>query len=194
MFKSRYTARVEALFSDQFEEDGASFLYRKSMKGAPIRVSAKEREDFIALFGRQCAYLIWGVAAVVMIGIVIMVVLSPDRSDPSSGPTLYVGTAAMIAIMLGGHHWIWTAPARALAGRPTLGVARDRREMRQLMLSKMTYQQLGFGAGTMVLLMWNVSRKTDIFHGWGILWLVFAGVVIIASGVQAFRKWRRERT
>jgi hypothetical protein len=54
MFGDRHFDRVHQLFAEQFEPDGADFLYRKNMKSAPIRVSVAERDAFVAAFRRAC--------------------------------------------------------------------------------------------------------------------------------------------
>ncbi len=51
--------RVRQMFADQFEPDAQGFVYRKSMKGAPIRVSAVERDRYIATFNRYTRYASW---------------------------------------------------------------------------------------------------------------------------------------
>jgi hypothetical protein len=89
--------------------------------------------------------------------------------------------------------WAWNAPARELERRPLAGQARTPEEVRQIMFAKMTYGQLGFAVVCAVLLVWKVSAKNDVFHGWSILWLVFAAALITASGIQALRKWHHER-
>ena len=50
MFNNLHFDRVRQLFADQFEPEGTGFLYRKSIKGAPIRVTAVERDRFVAAF------------------------------------------------------------------------------------------------------------------------------------------------
>ncbi len=59
MFRNRNLDRVRDLFADQFEPSGDGFLYRKSMKGAPIPVSRDERERFDADFHRRLRKLMW---------------------------------------------------------------------------------------------------------------------------------------
>jgi hypothetical protein len=57
----------------------------------------------------------------------------------------------------------------------------------------MTYGQLGFAVVVALALVWKVSARNDVLHGWGVLWLLFAAALIAGAGVQAFRKWRYER-
>ncbi len=61
------------------------------------------------------------------------------------------------------------------------------------MLARMSYGQLAIGVGAMAALLFKVSEDTDLFHGWGRLWLVFAVVMVAGIAFQAFRKWRFDR-
>ncbi len=92
-----------------------------------------------------------------------------------------------------GYYWAWNAPARELERRTPVGSARTREEVRRLMLSKITYGQLGFAVLAAFALLWNASTKGDVLHGWGILWVVFAAALVVIAAIQAFRKWRFDR-
>jgi hypothetical protein len=193
MFSNPHFDRVRQMFTDQFEPNGGSFLYRKSMKGAPIRVSEAERDEFVTTFNRRLRYSMWSIVPATVILIFLLVWLVPDTDSTAGHVAMWIGIAAVIAPFLGGYYWAWNAPARELERRPQEGAARSREEVRQLMFSKMTYGQLGFAALAGLALVWKVSADTDVFHGWGMLWLIFAGLLIVAAGIQAFRKWRYER-
>ncbi|MGY4398391.1 drug/metabolite transporter (DMT)-like permease [Sphingomonas sp. UYAg733] len=190
MFGNHHFDRVREIFSDQFEPDGADFVYRKSMKGAPIRVSAAERDTFLADFRRRLRYATWGIFPATLLLIGLLVVLVPDVDSPSSNLFIYGGIGVIIAVFMVGYYWAWNAPARELERRPTLGEARSRVEVRRVMLAKMTYGQLLIGIGAMAALLFKVSDKTDLFHGWGRLWLVFAVLIVLGILFQMFRKWR----
>lgn len=193
MFGNRHSDRVRQLFEDQFEPDGDGFFYRKNMKGAPIRVSEAERNEFVDAFSRRLRFGLWSVVSATMILIGLVVWQVPDGDSRTGMVFIYVGIGLILSIFLASYFWAWNAPSRALERRPAAGVARSREEMRQLMFSKMTYGQLAVGAlaGPLVLLM--VSGRTDVLHGWGRLWLLFAGLFSALAGIQALRKWRFER-
>nr|WP_314470455.1 hypothetical protein [uncultured Sphingomonas sp.] len=193
MFGNHHFDRVRELFADQFEPDGQDFIYRKSMKGAPIRVSQSERDVFLADFKRRLRYATWGILPAVLLLISALVVFVPDTDAPSSDLYIYLGVGIIIVFFMVPYYWAWNAPARELERRPTLGAARSRAEVRQVMLARMSYGQLAIGVGAMAALLFKVSEDTDLFHGWGRLWLVFAVVMVAGIAFQAFRKWRFDR-
>lgn len=192
MFGNSRFERVHQLFADQFEADGSGFLYRKSMKGAAVRVTAAERDGFIATFQRRVRYASWLIILATLLLIGLLVLLVPV-DGPSADTAVWVGLAVILVPFLFAFYWAWNAPARELERRPHMGEVRTRAEVRRLMLAKMTYGQLGLAAVGALILVWNVSAKSDVLHGWGIVWLVLAGVLIVGLAFQAFRKWKQER-
>lgn len=193
MFSNPHFDRVRQMFADQFEPDGDSFLYRKSMKGSPVRVSGTERDEFVRSFNRRLRYSMWSIFPATLIIIGLLVWLVPDVNSTAGHVATYAGIAVFLAPFLASYYWAWNAPSRELERRPTEGVARSREEVRRLMFSKMTYGQLGFAALAGIALVWKASGDTDVLHGWGVLWLLFAALLITAAGIQAIRKWRCER-
>jgi peptidoglycan/LPS O-acetylase OafA/YrhL len=193
MFNNPHFDRLRQSFSDQFEPDGSSFLYRKWMKGAPIRISREERDEFVRAFNRRLRYSAWSIVPTTVILILLLAWLVPDTKSATANFATYFGIALILFPFMAGYYWAWNAPARALVHRPEVGPPRSRQEARKIGFSKMTYGQLGFAALAGIALVWKVSADTDIRHGWGRLWLVFAGLLIAGAGVQALRKWRIER-
>ncbi len=193
MFSNPHLDRVRQLFADQFEPDAGAFLYRRGMKGPPIRVSEMERDEFVTAFNRRLRYSRWSIipATVILIGLIVWLI--PDVDSTAAYVAIWVIIAAILVPFMAGYYWAWNAPSRELERRPKEGEARSREEVRQLMFSKMTYGQLGFAVLAALALIWKVSGDTDVFHGWGTLWLVFAGLLIAGAGVQATRKWLYER-
>jgi hypothetical protein len=193
MFGNSHFERVHQLFADQFEPDGAGFLYRKSMKDAPIRVTEEERNDFVSVFKRRLRYGAWSLVPTTLLLIGLPVVLGLDIDSPSTQAAAYVGLALIMAPFLAIYYWAWKAPARQLERRPSVGEARSRAEVRELMFAKITYGQLALAVISALLLVWKVSAENDVIHGWDVLWLVLAAALIFGVAVQAFRKWRHER-
>jgi len=194
MFDRRHFDQMRDLFADQFEPDGADFLYRRSSKGAPIRVSAGERDAFLDAFGRQYRRAFWGFLIFVILAIFGMVALFPDA--PNSGnplPEMIAGFIVLPAIILLGVHWMWNAPARALQHRQAVGFERSRDEMRAIKFAKITYRNLALATLGVPLLLLQVSGRFDVLHGWGRLWLIVAAIAIVLIAIQIFRKWRFER-
>ena len=184
--------RVRQLFADQFEADGADFLYRKSMKGAPIRITSQERDNFVAAFNRRVRYAIWSVIPTMPLLIIVLALQFPEADSPAAQAPMYIGLALILAPILLIFLWAWYAPARELSGRPAVGEARTREDVRQRMFAKLTYGQLAIAAASAPLLIWKISAKNDVWHGWGILWLVFAALIVAMAGAQAVRKWLYE--
>jgi hypothetical protein len=193
MFRNRHFDQVKQLFADQFTPDGAEFIYRKSSKGAPIRVSSSEREDFIAAFNRQLRLASWGIVfgTVLLIGLLVM--LAPAGPDSSIGQMgIYIGIGAIVAIFFASYQWAWNAPVRALQRRPVVGQPLSRTEIKRMMLDRITYGQLGIGVLAIGALLLKVSAKHDLFASWNRLWLLLAAIGLAGIGVQAFRKWRMD--
>jgi hypothetical protein len=104
------------MFAHQFKADGDGFLYRTSSRCAPLRLSAVERDDFIAAFNRSLNRLTWAVA-----GGSVALVLGCLTWDQAFNQGLhempfYVGAFLLIALVMIGAVRAWNAPARALAG------------------------------------------------------------------------------
>lgn len=60
--------RLRQTFADQFEQDGANFIYRRSQKGEAIRVSAEERNRFIEQFDKNVRRAKW----IIYIGLILV--------------------------------------------------------------------------------------------------------------------------
>lgn len=194
MFGNHQSDRVRQLFADQFEIDGEAFLYRKNMKGAPVRVSASERDEFIAAFNHRLRYRLWGIIPGTILLIAVLVIFTPDVRSVTSQIVMYIGLGILLAIFMCAYWWAWTAPFRELERRPTLGAPRSRAETRKVMLARMTYGQLGAGLLAIAALLFEADAKNDLLVGWNRLWLVVAALGVIGIAFQAHRKWRFDST
>jgi hypothetical protein len=186
-------AQARQLFADQFESDGENFIYRKSLKGPPIRVTSAERETYIDRFNRSLRYSSWGVGLGTLVVLASAVWMSVQSGSDPSDAYVYIGLGALVAVYLVYYFWAWGAPARELARRPALGDARSRAEVRRLMFLRLSYGKLATAAFGGIFLVFSISGRQDVFSGWGRLWLLFAGGLIPLAGIQAFRKWRFEK-
>ncbi len=103
---------------------------------------------------------------------------------------MWGGIAAILVPFMAIYYWAWNAPSRELERRTPEGAALTKEEARALALSKITYGQLALvplmGGG----LVWKMSNKTDVFHGWGLVWLILGAALIALAGVRAIQKWR----
>ena len=192
MYINSHSTRGVAIFSSQFEPDGADFLYRKSMKGPAIRVTQAERDDFVTAFGRRVRYAMWSFLGAIFVLIGLLMFLLPDGSRDGHKVSLLIGTTLILLAFVGAYYLAWTAPARALDRRPLAGAARTRTEVRQLTLAKLTYGQLALAPAAAVYLVWTGSKYADVLHNWGLLWLIVPALLIIGAAIQAVRKWLLE--
>jgi Na+/melibiose symporter-like transporter len=193
MFGNDHFERVRQLFTDQFEPDGTGFLYRKSLKRAPIRVTGAERDGFIGTFNRRLRYAAWSMVPATILLILLLALFVPDMDSAAGQVALWVGMGLILAPFLLVYYWAWNSPSRELERRTPVGRERTRKEVRQVMLARMTYGQLGLVVVVGFVLVLQESSRNDVLHGWGMLWLVFGAAMVIGAGVQAFRKWRNER-
>lgn len=167
MFGNHHFDQVRVLFSDQFEAEGDSFIYRKSMKEAPVRVSRSERDEFIARFNRNLRQLSWGILVGTLTLLVAAALVISDPQGEFLEYTIYVGVGGIVSISMLFYWWAWTRPARDVERRPVLGERRSRAEMRQLILERTSYRQLALAGVGGLALLFEVSQEHDILSGWG---------------------------
>ena len=192
-FRNGHFDQLKQLFADQFTLDGRDYIYRKSMKGAAIRVTAQERDAFIADFARRIRYASWMLVGGTIGLIALLVFFDFDRGTAGADIALYGGFAMMMAIFWLGYLWAWNAPVRTLERRPEVGEALTGHEARRQAFERMTYGQLGLGLLAPFFILLQVSKDYDLFYKWNRLWLIGAGVFVLLVAVQAFRKWRYTR-
>jgi hypothetical protein len=183
---------ARALFTEQFEPSRTGFLYRKSRKGAPIAVSAEERDRFIAAYATFLTYGYWGLFAALIALSLAATIFSQAVRSPSEGEF----TAAVLlifALFVAAHSWAWNAPMRALRGRGAVGPAPSREEAARQTFSRITWPRLGLGLLFPAYLLYRYSVRSDWDLGRNWFLLALAGLIIIVIAVQAFRKWRIER-
>lgn len=184
------TDRLRQLFADQFETVGADIFFRKNSKGPPIRVSAEERDAFVAAYRRSIFWsyglLIFGMIAGTA-GLIFYVMRSGSDFPQIS---TYLGLGLLLALSVAIQLHAWHAPARALRYRMTAGASRSPEEMRRMFFERLTWSRLGGLAVVAAVIPLNAARHADILHGWGRLWLVASAALWVLLAVQAFRKWR----
>lgn len=184
--------QLRQTFADQFESDGATFIYRRSQKGKAIRVSPAERIKFIEEFDRNVRlanWLIYGGVALVLGGVIGFSLL---RGTELSQGAILIGVSLAIVPYFAFYRWTWEAPVRELGGRIPIAGERPSDEVRRMRFRRVTYGQLASAAFGGVLIPFMGSSRQDVFSGWNRLWLLFGGVLVLFAAVQAFRKWRFE--
>ena len=193
MFGNAHFDRLRQLFADQFETEDTGLVYRKSLKSAPIRVTEAERDGFISAFNRRIRYAIWSLLPATILLIISLALIFPDPDDTTTEVAIFLGLAVILVPFLFAFYWVWNTPARALERRPQVGEERTREEIRRIMFAKLSYGRIAGVVAGALLLLWSASAKTDVLHGWGVLWLALAGLAIVTGAIQAFRKCRYER-
>ena len=189
MIGSSHFDRVRQIFADQFSTDLNGYIYRSGQIGASYRVSAFEREQFVATFNKRMRYATWSSFPATVIFILLLAWLFPDTDSFRNSIALWVGIGAIIASLMAIFFWAWNAPARELQRRFPEGAALTKTEARTLAFSKITYGQLALAAVMGGGLAWKKSSETDVFHGGGLVWLFVGGSLISLAGIQAIRKW-----
>ena len=187
MFGDEATDRSRQSFADQFEADVDGFIYRKSSCGAPIKVSAAERDRYIAGFNRFLKYWFWGIVAGILgLSLVAAFYLSPSDDGPSG----WIGVALIAAVAMIAYLWGWNAPARELRGRGTVGAARSKAEIRRRHFEQLTYGQIIAMVVAAGAPLYGASRKHNLLLGWNRLWLAFGAFIVVMALISAFRKYR----
>jgi len=180
---------LSATFADQFEPDGANFIYRRHMTGPAFRVSAAEREAFIHAYQRRMRISLSSLVAAVVILIVLGVGLIPDLEGSEADFAYYALLGITILAILVIVRWAWNAPARDLDRRTPMAPALSKDEARRLTFARISYAKLA--AVAIVAAALAVGRATD--EDGSALWLAVAVGLPLLAAVQAFRKWRFER-
>jgi hypothetical protein len=190
MLENEHLERVNQMFADQFESNGDGFLYRRSMKDAPIQVSSAEQGQFLSDFKNSYRKVFWIAVASLVSCVMSYIIWATFNDIEISNIELYSGLAIYLAGFVIVHRRVWNAPARFLERRPAIGRQRTRAEVITAMIERTTWGQLGLGAVGMVVLLLEVASKDDLLRGWNRLWLVSAGLVFSALVIQVYRKWR----
>jgi hypothetical protein len=181
-------------FADQFEQDGSGFIYRRSQKGAAIRVSADERSRFIDEYNRnlgRATWIMYPSIAVVLVGLVVVPVLGGFNVPQQ--PLIVGGIVVALVPFVAYYKWAWGAPAREIAGRTPVAGERSPDEVHRLQFQRVTYGQLAIAAFAGLILPFIESSHGNVLSGWNRIWLVVGGALVLLAAVQACRKWRFEQ-
>jgi hypothetical protein len=116
--------------------------------------------------------------------------MAPDLEGPSWEAASWTCTAVILVIFMALFYWAWNAPSRELSRRTPEGAPLTKEQARALAFSEITYGNLTLAALMGAGLIWKMSTETDVFHGWGLIWPVLGGGLIVLAGFQAIRKWR----
>ena len=130
------------LFEQRFEADSDAFLFRIGRQGSPVRVSAAERNEFIAQFRQGYRLSNWITVGLLIAAIAVSTAIYLPRGQDVPERLLQ---AIVWLIGLGfvvGYFWLWFAPNRALVGRITSGLPLTRTERRNRVIDKVSWFQV----------------------------------------------------
>lgn len=134
----------QALFEQRFEAEGAAFLFRKGRQGLPVRVSAVERNEFVAQFryGYRLSY--WLTIGLLIAALAVLMAIYIPRDQDVPERLMQVTIWLILIGFAAGYFWVWFAPNRALAGRTADGPPLTRTERRDRAIDKLSwFQALG---------------------------------------------------
>ncbi|MFT4253400.1 MAG: hypothetical protein QM608_13030 [Caulobacter sp.] len=179
-------------FARRFEPDGDGYVFRHSLTSPAYRVTAAERDRFVADFGRGATLVFIGGGAAMLALLVGGAWWSVTHGQVLS---LIVGVVIVwgVVVNVGVTQWLWGAPSRALRGRASAADGLSRPEARRQTLRRLSWMQLAAGAGFAAIIAWRGYGADPGLTGEGRLWLGLAAVLAVVIAVQALRKWRSGR-
>lgn len=192
---SRHMEPFRETFVDQFQQDGDAYLFRKALRGAAIRVTAAERDAFIADFDkslrRSTRIFVLAIVAITLVaigGAVALELAEPWMTIAITAPFI-VALATFVTVIIRSYG----APARSLAHRVAIAPPLTRSDARKMALDQLRWSHFASFAALFAVATWQIHINWDITRGWGRIWLVLAAVMAIGIAVQAYRKWRHDR-
>jgi ammonia channel protein AmtB len=192
MFGYNASAQQQQLFADQFEQRGDGYVYRKTLKGPPIPVSAEERQRFIGDYARHMKLVKWLLMGGFALLTTAVVCWSVETETQLNNTAFIVAIAAMALAYVAFGQWAWNQPARELEWRTPVGRERSKGEFRRALLKTKSYGQIAAPAVIVALGALRFAQK-DGFTEWGYFWLLLGAVCLASFAAQAFMKWRLER-
>jgi len=183
-------ATARQTFADQFGMLGSRLAYRRYQRGPAIPISEAERDAAIEAFVRKARWLSWTMlaGAIFMTGLSLAVALL--ISETWSFLVLGFGVAVLVGALFVGFRRAWVSSTGTFNGRTPIARELDHDEARRAMLSKMSWGQLGIGAGVTCVVVGGQALTHDLFHGWYRLWLVGGAAFLMAFAFRAWQKWR----
>lgn len=182
--------RIAKLFADRFEPDGQDFLYRKKVADVPVRVTAAEREAFIADYRRMISRGYWITIVGTAVSIVIPIFFITTIPGLNGPYLMFALVAAVFAVNMSIISQAGNAPSIALRTRAPAGPAKSPEEARAIRLSKITWGNLGLGAVVVGVALFQGAAKVDLTAGWNRLWLVAATLYYALLAYRVYQKLR----
>ena len=164
---------VRENFARQFTPDKDGFIYRRRQRGEAIRVTAAERDGFVAAFNRGVGRLFWGGIAGV-IAVMATFELWPTVLPVGWRPWQETIVAAVAAILFLAIWWrLLTVADRALERRVAIAQPLDGAARRRAHFAGLPWAVVIFGA---VLMLGIIGQGFD--RPGATAWIYFAGGAI----------------
>lgn len=185
--------RVRENFARQFTTDAGGLLYRRGQRGAAYRVTAAERDGFIADFNRGVGRLFWS-ALIGVIAVFALLELRPTLLPAALQPwrEAIVTVATVVAVTT-----IWwrlsNAPARALERRVQVALPLDGAARRRVNFAGLPWGTLALGAGITLLLIVQVLRQPGPLDGTAWAYIAGGAIGFVLFAVLGIIKWRLVR-
>jgi hypothetical protein len=109
--------RQRQMFAAQFQPQGEGFVYRKHSIGEPIRISAADRDRFIADFETFTRQGFWAMVAGSVVLVAIFVGLWYATATQVPDTVFYLVFGAMLLLYMAGSFRAWNRPLRELNER-----------------------------------------------------------------------------
>lgn len=191
LFENEGLERSRQMFVDQFESSGKKILYRKRGKGAPIAVTADERDRFIKNYesdrSRLMTYLLVGM----VLGVVAIFAFIPIAK--LNGFVLGMGlTIAALAFAIPYSYWMWSAPDRELKGRPVEGEPLSKAQYWRKHFSKISYRYMAGLAALSLLPLSRIPRHGGLWTPENLFNAGCAAFILFCVAAMAIMKWRVE--
>ena len=192
LFRS-YT-RADKVFADQFEAlDDGNFIYRQNQRGAPIKVWALERDEFVDRFVKTRQRASWGMMLAITVVVIAELAIFDGAKAPGSDSFMYVGVGVLMVGFLIFWRWAWNAPARALVDRQPEGPALPKEVARRAGLKRMGWGQLAWAGLVVVIGGARIASQVDLLSGWNRLWLIGGALFIALLFWRIWQKWQADR-
>jgi len=184
--------RTIELFRVQFAPDGDGYLYRRGRKGAAIRVSSGEYQEFVDTFARASRRLRWGFAGGIFLIILVDSIWSVSTGvdvDSPAGSIVLIGLILIAAIAF---VWLFNRsyhrPAQILERRVPVSGELSREEFRRQWFGSMRWTTILGRLGSLLVVSVVILLDHDVMHGWGRLWLLLLGFFALIAVLLVWRK------
>jgi len=178
------------MFADQFEPQGADYLYRRSQRAAPILVSAAERDRFVEEYRQGAKWRRRGLMLAILLGAMLMIIGEQRTGIPQNLVVICIFAGFFLALAMAVFWWAWNAPARQLRGRPAMGEARTRAQADRVILAKQSYGDILAMSLLGVVVLAQIDGHKELWSGENLLIVCLTAFLVLAMLVRLYRKWR----